>query len=146
MTKIRNILPEDFKEYIEMAKVFYSMSCCEHNVDKSHFINAFEYCLKDNPYSKLFIIEYDGKIAGYGNISFTYSIEGGGNVVFLEELYIKPEYRNKGIGTEYFNFIHTNFPAKRYRLEVTDCNIKAKQLYEKLGYTYLNYKQMIKEH
>ncbi len=58
MTKIRNILPEDFKEYIEMAKVFYSMSCCEHNVDKSHFINAFEYCLKDNPYSKLFIIEY----------------------------------------------------------------------------------------
>ena len=91
------------------------------------------------------IIEYDGKIAGYGNISFTYSIEGGGNVVFLEELYIKPEYRNKGIGTEYFNFIHTNFPAKRYRLEVTDCNIKAKQLYEKLGYTYLNYKQMIKE-
>lgn len=145
MTKIEEVTEQDRAEYLTMAEQFYSMSCCDHKVDISHFKNAFELCLSPNPYAKLFIIKYDGKTAGYGNIAFTYSIEAGGKVVLLEELFIKEEFRNKGIGKDYFRFIFQNFPAKRYRLEVTDCNIGAKKLYEKLGFTYLNYKQMIKE-
>lgn len=144
-TKINLATINDHEEYIKMAKEFYSMSCCDHNVDKSHFENAFDFCLNQNPYIKLFILKCDGITAGYGSISFTYSIEAGGNVVLLEELFIKEQFRGKGLGKEYFEFIHKNFPAKRYRLEVTDCNAGAKKLYEKLGYNYLNYRQMIKE-
>ncbi len=142
---IRPIVKSDYNEYIHMAKDFYSMPCCDHNVDSSHFENAFSFCLTENEYSKLFILECDGIIVGYGNISFTYSIEAGGNVIFLEELYIKQEYRNKGIGKKYFEFIHKNFPAKRYRLEVTRSNEKEIEFYKSLGYNVLDYIQMIKE-
>ena len=70
-------------------KIFIVCLAATSNVDISHFENAFNYCLNDNPYARLFMIELDSKIVGYGNISLTYSIEAGGNVVFLEELYIK---------------------------------------------------------
>lgn len=143
--KIRPITKEDFDEYMQMAIQFYSMPCCDHNIDKSHFVDAFEYALNDNPYARLFMLEYDSQVVGYGNISLTYSIEAGGNVVWLEELYIKPEYRSKGLGKSFFEYVYKNFPAKRYRLEVTESNTNAIKLYKKLGYDYLDYKQMIKE-
>ncbi len=145
MTKIDNITPSDREEYCQMATEFYSMSCCDHCVDKSHFENAFDYCLQQNNYAKIFMIRYNDEVAGYGNISFTYSIEAGGNVVLLEELFIKEKFRNKWIGKNFFEFVYKNYPAKRYRLEVTECNTNAIKLYEKLGYKILNYKQMIKE-
>ena len=109
---IRPIVKSDYNEYIHMAKDFYSMPCCDHNVDSSHFENAFSFCLTENEYSKLFILECDGIIVGYGNISFTYSIEAGGNVIFLEELYIKQEYRNKGIGKNIFCLYIKNLQLK----------------------------------
>lgn len=142
---IRPITKEDLEEYMQMAKEFYSMPCCDHVIDPSHFSNAFEYSLSDNPYTRLFMIECDGKIAGYSNISLTYSIEAGGNVVWLEEIYIKPEYRNKGLGSALFEYVYKNYPAKRYRMEVTDSNQEAIKLYKKLGYEFLDYKQMIKD-
>lgn len=143
--QIATITSSDREEYIKMAEEFYAMPCCDHNVSASHFAAAFDYCLTPNPYAKIFMLRYDGRLAGYANIAFTYSIEAGGEVVLLEELFIKPEFRSHGIGKAFFDFVYQNFPAKRYRLEVTDCNKKAIKLYEKLGFTYLDYKQMIKE-
>lgn len=143
---IRPIEAKDKTEYIQMAKTFYSMPCCDHNVSPQHFENAFELCqTKDNPYCRIFIIEVAEKIAGYGSISFTYSIEAGGKVVLLEELYIKPQFQNKGLGKAFFNYIQTNYPAKRFRLEVTKSNTRASKLYKSLGYEQLNYIQMIKD-
>lgn len=143
--KIKEISEKDREDYLQMAKEFYSMSCCDHSVDSSHFENAFDFCLTQNPYSKIFILQYDGQVAGYANIAFTYSIEAGGKVVLLEELFIKEQFRGKGLGRTFFEYVETNYPAKRYRLEVTDCNVGAKKLYEKLGYSYLNYLQMLKD-
>lgn len=144
MMTIREIKETDRKEYIAMATKFYSMPCCVHTVDTAHFENAFDYCLRNNPYAKIFILEEDGQIIGYGNISFTYSIEANGKVIWLEELFIKEEFQSKGYGKAYFDFIYKNFPAKRYRLEVTKSNVRAMKLYERLGYKFLEYIPMIK--
>lgn len=142
---IRLIKQSDKDEYIAMAKTFYSMPCCDHNVSAKHFEDAFDYALAENPYCRIFILEYDSKIAGYGNIAFTYSIEAGGKVVWLEELYIKPQFQRKGLGKEFFDHVQTNYPAKRFRLEVTASNVDAIKLYKHLGYENLNYIQMIKD-
>lgn len=143
---IRPIEAKDKTEYIQMATIFYTMPCCDHNVPAKHFENAFEFCLaKDNPYCRIFMLEVSGKIAGYGSISFTYSIEAGGKVVLLEELFIKPQFQNQGLGKAFFNYVQTNYPAKRFRLEVTKSNTRAAKLYKSLGYKELSYIQMIKD-
>ncbi|MCQ2480168.1 MAG: GNAT family N-acetyltransferase, partial [Clostridia bacterium] len=75
------------------------------------------------------------------------SQEAGGMVCWIEELYVKEEYRNNGIGKEFFDFIKREIEpkCKRIRLEVEDYNIGAKRLYSSLGFEMLPYEQMIKE-
>lgn len=81
--------------------------------------------------------------AGYAVLAKTFSQEAGGMVIWIEELYIKPEYRAKGIGKEFFKYVHEKYKeAKRFRLELTPENKIAREIYEHLGYEDLAYKQM----
>ena len=41
-------------------------------------------------------------------------------------------------------YIEKHFPAPRYRLEIEPDNDKARKLYERLGYKFLPYEQMLK--
>lgn len=93
------------------------------------------------------IIEQGDKIAGFSHISFSWSSEVGGLVVIIEDLYIKPDFRSKGIGRAFFNEIFEEHKDKamRFRLEVAKDNLRARALYKDLGFEYLEYLQMVKE-
>jgi ribosomal protein S18 acetylase RimI-like enzyme len=71
-------------------------------------------------------------------------MEAGGDTLWLEDLYIRKDFRNKGLGKEYFNFIFSEYKGvRRFRLEVEDTNERAVKLYKSLGFEFLEYKQMI---
>ena len=142
---IREAISTDREIYIDLSSNFYSSPACDHNVSVINFENTFDYCMQGNPFYKILICECDGKIAGYGTIAFSYSNEANGHFALLDELYISPEFRSKGIGKEYFQFVFDNYKMARYRLEVTESNTRAKQLYETLGFSYLDYQQMVKD-
>ena len=93
------------------------------------------------------ILEFDDNVAGFAHLSFTWSTEAGGMVVLIEDLYIKPAFRGKGLGSFFFNAIFDEYEplACRYRLEVSESNKRAKKLYESLGFEDLNYGQMVRE-
>ena len=103
--------------------------------------------MKSDTYAELFILEWEGEIAGYGLIAKTFSQEAGGMVYWLEELYILEEYRSKGLGREYFGYMeeHKEEGVTRFRLEVEKENERAWKLYKRQGYDWLEYDQMIKE-
>lgn len=63
-------------------------------------------------------LEQEGKLAGYGQVSLTWSTEAGGMVVLLEELYLRPEFQGKGLGSAYFSFVSEYYAgrAARFRL------------------------------
>lgn len=117
---IRKIKAEDKEIYIKMAHDFYRMPAVDHPVPDSYLEKTFEECLKSDTYAELFILEWEGKIAGYGLIAKTFSQEAGGMVYWLEELYILEEYRSKGLGSEYFRYMeeHKEEGVTRFRLEV----------------------------
>ncbi|WP_331836964.1 GNAT family protein [Erysipelothrix piscisicarius] len=53
-------------------------------------------------------------------------------------------YRGQGLGTEALSILMDAFPdVVRFRLEVTPSNKGAKKLYERLGFEFLGYEQMI---
>jgi len=143
---IRDIEEKDREIFIAMCEEFYSSTAVSHSVPKSHFERTFEVVTHNSPYYKGYMLEYEGKTVGYGLVQLSYSNEAGGMQMFLEELYIREGYRNKGLGKEFFERVYASRDdVVRYRLEVTAVNERAISLYKRLGYENLDYVQMIKD-
>lgn len=144
---IRKIEKKDEKDYIAMAGEFYSSSAVLHPIPTEYFSRTFNELMTSDRYAEGYILEKDGATAGYALLAKTFSQEAGGLVIWAEELYIKPEFRSLGLGTEFFKFLESNRSddVKRIRLEVELENTGAIKLYKRLGYDFLEYNQMIKE-
>ena len=144
---IRKIAPSDRELYLNMTREFYHSDAVLHPVDESFIQNTFDEMMRSEDYVLGYILEYDGTPAGYAQLSKTFSQEVGGLVVLVEELYVSPQYRSKGLGREFFKFLE-DCPARdarRLRLEVTGSNTRAIALYERMGFTKLDYIQMVKD-
>ena len=143
---IRKYTPSDRQTVYDMFVEFYNSPAVLHNVDTQCFKNTLLQLDNNSPYTELFILEHNQSVVGYGLVSLTYSNEVGGQVVWLEELYVRPQYRSCGLGSEYVAFVFDNYPnAKRFRLEAEPNNRRAIQLYERLGFTNLNYLQYVRD-
>lgn len=140
---IRRIRNSDKKEYIAMAEDFYSSSAVSHKIPSKNFENAFDKALKDDTYIRIYILECDGETAGYAAIAVTYTTEGGGLTLWLDELYVKDRYRGKGLGSELIAFLKTDSEVKRIRLEITPDNSGAERLYRSHEFCGCDYRQLI---
>lgn len=140
---IRLLQQGDIEEFVAMSTDFYAMPVCAHSVPVSHFYSTAEYCLGQPADYAVLIVEVAGKIAGYCALALSYSTEAGGKHVQIDEMYIKDAYQGQGLGKQFFDYIFTNYPAKRYRLESTANNQGAIKLYKKLGFKELEYVQLV---
>ena len=143
---IRSIQKEDRAFYVAMAQAFYESDAVLSPIPLSNIEKTFDLLMKGTPYAEAFILEKDGKNAGYALLARTWSQEAGGEAVWVEEIMVLPEYRGMGLGKEFFAFLEENFPdARRFRLEVEDENEGAVRLYRSLGFSWFDYKQMKKD-
>lgn len=143
---LRDFSEKHREAVLAMAADFYTGPGVLHCIPPAHFAAAFDECLAGSPYTHGYMIEKDGKPAGYMLLSFTYSSEAGGLSVLLEELYILPAFRGCGLGREALAFLFEMYPqAKRFRLEVAPDNLRAKALYAREGFSELPYIQMIRD-
>lgn len=142
---IREIENKDKEIFISMVKEFYQSKAVLHSIPTDNMINTYNEIMADSAYTKAYIMEDNKDVVGYCLISLTYSNEVGGLVVWIEELYIKDEFRGMGYGSEFLEFIKEKFAdqAKRFRLEVSNDNKSAQSLYLHKGYVPLEYMQMV---
>lgn len=144
---IRKMTESDRDLYIEMAEEFYHSDAVLHPIPRAHFEKTAEEALKSGTYAEIYLLEYEGEPAGYGLTARTFSQEAGGQVLWIEELYIREAFRSRGLGREFFAYLEEKNKGEiaRLRLEVEADNIRAISLYERLGYEVLDYVQMIKD-
>ena len=142
---IRKLTLEDKQAYFEMAKCFYSTDAVWHAIPDKNFELTFDELMRSDVYAECFIFEIDNTVAGYALLAKTFSQEAGGLVVWIEEIFVKPEFRGKGLGGEFFDFLFQNRPAARYRLEIEPENERAVVLYRKKGFEIMPYGQMCKD-
>lgn len=145
---IRRIEKRDRTVFLQLSALFYDSPAVLHKIPLKYHELMFKELMQSDRYAEGFMVEKDGKTVGYALISKTYSREAGGKVLWLEELFVLENYRCCGLGREYFDFIEEYAKENhfaRIRLEVEKENIRARKLYEKLGYIPLEYSQMVKE-
>ena len=139
-------MTKDDKEiFLALSHEFYNSPAVLSPIKEEFHENTFNELMRSREYLECYILEYDGQLAGFGLLNFSFCHEAGGKIVWIEELYIREDFRSHGIGRAFFAFVEENHPAMRYRLEVEKENERAVKLYKKLGYDFLEYDQMIKD-
>ena len=103
-----------------------------------------EGCISDNPYVEGYMFEQDGAVQGYGMAAKSFSTEYGRQCIWLEDIYIKAEYRGLGIGSQFIDYITKKYPDALLRLEVEEENARAVHVYKKSGFEFFEYKEMKK--
>ncbi len=141
---IRTMREEDKPAVMEMMHTFYSSPAVWTNGSKQIFENDIAHCLSDSPYLEGFIFEREGQILGYGMIAKSFSTEFGKPCIWIEDIYIKPDFRGQGIASAFFQHLNANFQDCIFRLEVEPENTKAIRTYEKNGFAPLPYLEMKK--
>ncbi len=145
MLSFRDLTSEDHDLVVPMVLDFYRSDAVDHPVDAATLERSFRAAVDPGePLLRGVLIQAEDKPAGYLYITQCYAAEVGGRCVFLEEVYLKPEFRRRGLGAQVMDWLEREYPAaRRFRLEVTRANRGAVRLYQRAGYEFLRYDQMV---
>lgn len=144
---LRRLEEKDREQYVKLARAFYRSPAVLHSVPDSHLERTFTEALRSDAYADIFFLEDGtGAVLGYLLTAKTFSQEAGGLVVWVEELYVCPEYQGQGVGTKALALTERYYDKyARIRLEIEPENTGALRLYQRLGYRVLDYRQLSKE-
>lgn len=142
---IRPMTEPDTAKVLEMMRTFYTSPAVLSNGSETIFKNDVMACIEENPYLEGYVFPENNGIAGYAMVAKSFSTEFGKPCIWIEDLYIAPEYRGRGIGTEFLTYIENKHPDSVLRLEAEASNHNAIHVYEKCGYECLPYVEMKKE-
>lgn len=140
---IRKMLLADRKAVEDMMKTLYSSPALLTHGSAEIYKNNIDNCIEYNPYLEGYVFDNGKEVVGYAMAAKSFSTEFGKPCIWLEDLFIKEEYRSQGLGSRYFAFIQDKYPQRLFRLEV-EKNNPATKLYEKMGFSPLPYLEMVK--
>lgn len=141
---IRAMTRQDKDSVMEMMRVFYRSPAVLSNGSDEIFARDIEACVSENPYLEGYIFEDNGTVQGYGMAAKSFSTEYGRQCIWLEDIYIKSEYRGLGIGSRFIDYMTQKYPNALLRLEVEEENERAVQVYRKNGFEFFPYAEMKK--
>lgn len=144
MIEIKPIAQKTAENVLEMMRVFYVSEAVFTNGSEEIFRRNVELCVIGDPYIEGYVFEENGTVLGYAMAAKSYSTEFGKHCIWIEDLYLKPEFCNKGIGSEFLRFIEKKYPEHLLRLEVETENERAVHVYRKNGFEVLPYTEMKK--
>ena len=143
---IRPMEQKDFDKVLEMMLVFYASDALLVHPEESVLRKTLVDAIEAGPYVEGFAFCNGEMLLGYGMIAKSYSTEMGGRCVWIEDIYIRPEFRGKGLGTAFLQFVGDRYRnwAVRLRLEAEEENEKAMSVYRNAGFETLGYIQLVK--
>ena len=139
LLKTRLFLEQDLPGLLEMVFSFY------HEIDDyyAELISAEKIlrtvsALTTDPFrGKIVILEMDGQTAGYAILIYYWSNEFGGEMLFIDELFVKPAWRRQGVARAFLRHLEQSETVYALQLEVNPANTAAFRLYETAGFSEL---------
>lgn len=105
--------------------------------DEARTRAGMESLMSHPSHGRLMLLERAGELAGYFIVGFGFSLEFGGRFGLLDELYVLPAQRGGGIGKRALDEVEALCIAEGLacvRLEITDGNDHAREIYRRRGY------------
>lgn len=141
---IRNIQERDREAVLGMMRAFYASDAVWSNGSDEIFAADVDACLSDSPYIEGYVFEGESGLQGYAMVAKSFSTEFGKPCMWLEDIYVAPAYRDRGIGSAFMSYIQAKYPDAIFRLEVEPENERAVHVYEKCGFVVIPYMEMKK--
>ena len=104
---IRKISLQDRSIFLTMSEEFYASPAVEHAVPHDFHVRAFDEMMRSDDYIEGFLLMDDTVPAGYALLQKTYSREAGGLTIWIDEIYLRPAFRGKGLAKAFFAFAET---------------------------------------
>lgn len=136
MTALTLAKPEDIEHVARLVADFHA----EEGIPQDDATRraAILPLLEGSPHGAVYLIGPGRAPIGYVIVSFGWSVELGGMDGFVDEIYIRPAVRGRGIGSEVLLALPRALAGAGLRalhLEVARDNERARRLYAKLHFT-----------
>jgi ribosomal protein S18 acetylase RimI-like enzyme len=120
----------------EMMAGLYREDPPQNPVDSENFRSTIRRFLDHRESGQVILFWMQDEIVGYTIIVPYWSNELGGTLAFVDELYVVPGARRRGIASAFLNHIREQRPfnAVAAMLEVSPDNARARQLYSAMGF------------
>jgi ribosomal protein S18 acetylase RimI-like enzyme len=126
---------EDLDRLLPLVRAFHEEGAID--VLEDERLAGLKPLLEGSPYGGIWLIGPPRAPIGYVVICFGWSVEFGGMDGFVDELYIRPSVRGRGIGTE----VLINLPKqlaknglRAIHLEVSRVAVRTQEAYKRAGF------------
>ena len=109
----------------------------EHGMQVAELGGAVRRVFEDESLGRLLVAARGSELVGVAYLSFVFTLEYGGNTAWLEELYVPPPERERGVGTALLAAVVSTAEAAGCHaidLEVDATHARAADLYARNGF------------
>jgi ribosomal protein S18 acetylase RimI-like enzyme len=134
----------DLEPCLDLMQAYYEFDGIE--FDPTRARRALEQLIRED-HGRAWTVVLEGKTAGYVIVLYGFSLEYGGCVLEIDELFIQTEFRGLGLGRTILEFVEVQaheIGAVLLTLETESDNEKAQAFYGKHGFTKLERRLMRK--
>lgn len=122
-------------DLVELMGEFYVES--GYRLNRRLATTTFEALLSDSRLGHAWLIQSQGKTAGYVVVLMGFSMEHRGLIAYLDDLFIRPAFRRVGLGTAALELVRSfcvRLDARAIYLEVGADNAAAQAVYRQMGF------------
>ena len=116
---------DDIAALLPLMKDFYAFERLQYDADRLR--QLLSQLIGSPDLGRLILFEEFGKLAGYMVLGFGFSLEFHGRDCFIDEFYVVPEYRSRGIGQSAVDFaagVCRSAGIKAVHLEADHINVR----------------------
>ena len=132
---MRRASAPDLGNLLQLMHEFYEEAGFSLNPDRARA--AFLPLLAPGDLGQVWMADFEGQVAGHLVFTFSYSMEYGGRTAFIEDLFVRPALRNRGVGRALVGQARALCEALGVRamyLEVARNNAPAQAIYRAVGF------------
>jgi GNAT superfamily N-acetyltransferase len=131
---MRRALPGDITTLVAFMAEFYAES--DYGLDQQLAEKAFAAILSDERLGYVWLIDDEAKVVGYVVLTLRFGMEYGGLMACLDDLFVVPQSRNKGLSTAALVQVRDfckSIGVRAITADVSHSNGSAQRVYRRLG-------------